>query len=447
MAIRLARLPKQDLLRHFALFGATGSGKTTFTEGIFQQIAADKNNCAILLEPHGDFSLRAGLLRCIDKDRLVFVSTAINRLADIQDEPYTFTFNPFEHDGSAYMKERLRHELTSVFTELLDSAAHSSQFGITVNMAAMLSNTIAVTLASDTPSIITLKRIFTANNADLLQIGKTFPHPEIQQYFLYVYESEQSRPTRAAILSKLSYLLSDSTLYNILCAKTSSLQLEKSIEQAKVIIVHTPIGISGFTQSVLGRLIAARILAHAMTKEAIPLHERRATFLFIEEVQQYATASIATILQTARKFSTGLFLSTQSWKQLQDRQLVTAIQTNTLWKATGVIDAANAAELARHTSTTTEEILNLKSMQFMCKKMGNTPPFKITVKRLPDAMFYTKSEAKKLYRQLIESDLYVKVSDLRQALPPSPPSVPSSPKAMKKKKQTDDNSFNLPPAF
>ena len=451
MAVILARLSKQDLLRHFALFGATGSGKTTFAEGIFHQIASDKNCSAILLEPHGDFSLRAGLMRCIDRDRLVFVSTAINRLADMQGEPYTFTFNPFEHDGSVQMKERLRHELTGVFTELLQSAAHSSQYGITVNMAAMLSNTIAVCLESEAPSIINLKRIFTSNNADLLHIGKNFPHPEVQQYFLHVFESEQSRATRSAVLSKLSYLLSDATLYNILCSKTSTLQLEKFIDQSKVIVVHTPVGISSFTQSVLGRLIVARVLAHAMTKEAIPIQQRRKTFLFIEEVQEYATQSISTILQSARKFSTGLFLSSQSWKQLQDRQLITTIQTNTLWKATGVIDAANAAELARHMSATTDDILTLKNMQFLCKKMGNSPAFKITVRRLPDAMFYTKTEAKKLYRSLIDSKLYVKVSDLLQPTPPPstlPPEPSSSTKTTKKKKKNNDNPFdNLPPAF
>lgn len=293
MRTKLARLPEHDLLRHFALFGATGSGKTTLTEGIFKQVASKKTNCAILLEPHGDFSLRAGLLRSIDRKRLVFVSTAINRLADVQNEPYTFTYNPFEHDGTPQMKERLRHELTSVFAELLESAPHSSQYGITVNMATMLSNAIAVTLESE-PSIITLKRLFTSDNADLLHIGKNFPHPEVRHYFLHVFEHEQSRATRAAVLHKLSYLLSDATLYNILSAKTSTLTLEKYIDQSKVIVLHTPIGISAFTQSVLGRLIVARVLSHAMTKEAIPLHLRRNTFLFIEELQEYSTQSIVT---------------------------------------------------------------------------------------------------------------------------------------------------------
>lgn len=345
------------------------------------------------------------------------------------------------------LEERLRHELTSVFAELLESAPHSSQYNITVNMATMLSNAIAVTLESE-PSIITLKRLFTSDNADLLHIGKNFPHPEVRHYFLHVFEHEQSRATRAAVLSKLSYLLSDATLYNILSAKTSTLTLEKYIDQSKVIVLHTPIGLSAFTQSVLGRLIVARVLSHAMTKEAIPLHLRRNTFLFIEELQEYSTQSIVTALQTARKFSLGLFISSQSWKQLSDRQLITAIQTNTLWKATGVVDAGNAAELARHMSTTTDEILNLKSMQFMVKKMGNTPPFRITTKRLPDAMFYTAKEASKLYKSLIESDLYVRVSDIRQPLPPAPPSAPSVKKTGKKKKNTHDNPFaGQSPAF
>lgn len=451
MAILLARLQKSDMMKHMALFGATGSGKTTLIENIFVQLTADKKASVILLEPAGDFSLRAGLLRSIPKEKLVFVSTVINRLAGIKDEPYTFTFNPFENDGTSAMKERLRHELTAVFTELLDSSANSSQFGITVNMASMLSNAIAVTLASPAPNIVTLKRLFTPNNADLLEIGKTFPHPEVQQYFLHVFESDNARATRSAILSKLSYFLSSETLYAILAASKSSFSLENCIEESKIIVVHTPVGSSAFVQSMLGRLIIARTLAHCQTREALPIQQRRPLYMILEELQQYSTASISTILQTSRKFSLGLVVSTQSWKQIQDRHLIASLQTNTLWKGSGVVDAANAAELARHLQSTTEEIQNLKPMQFIMKKMGNTPPFIITTKRLPDAMFYNAKEARELYCYLIKTGLYVKVSDVLQSvpLPPPPPTVPVPKKPVKHKqaKDEEENPFNSTPPF
>lgn len=439
MAILLARLPKSDFMKHMAFFGSTGSGKTTLSENIFAQYVTDKNCSVILLEPAGDFSLRAGLLRSIPRERLEFVSTVIDRLAGV-DEPYIFTFNPFEHDGTPAMKERLRHELTAVFTELLDSSANSSQFGITVNMATMLSNAIAVTLASAAPNILTLKRLFTPDNADLLHIGKTFPHPEVSQYFLHVFESDNAKATRSAILSKLSYFLSSETLYAILAATHSTFSLDRCIDQSKIIVVHCPIGASPFVQSVLFRLIIARTLSHCQTREAIPFKQRHAVYMILEEVQQYTTSSISTILQTGRKFSLGLVVSSQSWKQIQDRQLVTSLQTNTLWKGTGVVDAANAAELARHLQSTAEEIQGLKSMQFLVKKMGNTPPFKITTKRLPDALFYNAKEARELYRYLIAHGLYVKISDVLQSvpLPPAPPTGSVSVKQVKTKQDKTD---------
>src|SRR5579871_828232 len=78
-----ARISKQSLLKHMICLGGSGSGKTTLQMQMFYDMIRTSNGSkfpesCIMLEPHGDASLRAGLMRIIPRERLVFMSNAID---------------------------------------------------------------------------------------------------------------------------------------------------------------------------------------------------------------------------------------------------------------------------------------------------------------------------------------------------------------------------------
>lgn len=446
------------MLKHFIALGGSGSGKTTLLINMFYDMIRTSNSSKkpeslILLEPHGDASLRAGLIKIIPRDRLVFISNAINRLADNSTgEQYTFTFNPFEHD-SEDQRYHLQAELTLAISELLESSAHSTQIGITVQMATLLSNAIAVTLASDEPSFLTLQRLFSSDNEDLLQLGYTYPHPQVQSFFRNQFMSDSYKQTRSSVLTKLSYFLSDTMVYQVLGAKKSTLTLDKFIEEGKVIIIHTPKGVSVNAQSFIGRLIVARVFSAVLRREAIPASQRRSCFMFIDEFQSYITQSLASSLQEARKYSLGILLATQSLRQLSDTKMVNSILTNTYWKAVGVIDADNRTAMAKEMGVHADVIAKLLPLQFLCKRMGNSEAFKFTTQVLADALFYTQDEATALYKDIMcNSGLYTKVQSFASTPPPAPPPTTEKKNSTQEKsttkKRKDDNPFNgQTPAF
>ncbi len=425
-----ARISKQSLLKHFLGIGGSGSGKTTLLMQMFYDMIRTSNKskfpeCLIMLEPHGDASLRAGLIRIIPRDRLVFMSNAIDRLAqNTTGDKHTFTFNVFEHDGSEEMKYRLGQELVLAFTELLESSTHSTQIGLSVQMATMLSYAIRVVLETSEPDMLSLLRIFTSDNEDLLHLGYNYPHPLVQQFFKHQFMSENYRQTRNSIYTKLSYFVSDAQVYQIVCAKRSTLRLDEFIEQGKVVIIHTPAGISANVQSFIGRLIIARAFSCVIKRESTPIELRRNLFLYIDEFQQYTTKSISYILQAARKYSMGCLLYTKSLKQLSDTKLVSSIQTNTNWKATSVIDVSNRELMAKEYGTTPDRLAQLMPLQFLIKQAGNNSFFQFTTKVLDNDLFYTKAEALELYQYLIKSNQYVKVQPFQTQTPPPPPPTP-----------------------
>ena len=320
----------------------------------------------------------------------------------------------------------------------------------------MLSHAIAVVMESEEPSILTLLRMVTPDNEDLLTLGQNFKHPLVQQFFHYHFMSDSYKQTRSSIYTKLSYFVSDAQVYQILGTKHSTLKLDEFIDAGKVIIIHTPQGVSTNVQSFIGRLILARAFSCVLKREAIPVSKRRNVFVFVDEFQQYTTKSISHILQSARKYNMGLCLFTQSLKQISDTKLISSIQTNTNWKAVGVIDVANREAMAKEIGCTADRIASLVPLQFLIKQAGNNDFFQFTTMPLDDDLFYTEAEAIDLYRYLIkDSGQYVPIKPF--AASPPPPAPPRSERATKElkttdkrtKKSNDDHPFNgeIKPAF
>lgn len=462
-----ARISKESLLKHFLGLGGSGSGKTTLQMHMFYDMIRTSNSSRfpeslIMLEPHGDASLRAGLIRIIPRERLVFLSNAINRLAQsTSGDKYIFTFNVFENDGSDEQKYRLGQELTAAFTELLESSMHTTQIGLSVQMATMLYNAITVVLDSPEPGMLNLLRIFTPDNEDLLAIGRNHRLPLVASFFRQLFMSQSYQQTRTSIYTKLAYFVGDEQVYQIVCAKRSTLRLDQFIEEGKVIIIHTPVGLSANVQSFIGRLIIARAFTAVLHRESLPMNKRRKTFLYIDEFQQYTTKSVTHILQAARKYSLGCIMFTQSLKQLSDTKLIASIQTNANWKATGVIDVANRELMAKEYGCTIERLAELMPLQFLIKQAGNNNFFQFTTQILDDDLFYTEAEAVELYKYLmLESGQYIKAPTLNKpthdaSAPPPPPAPPVSDMGTTKKKNgtlkngtKQDNPFNgQKPAF
>lgn len=399
----------------------------------------------IVLDPHGDVAYTLAFLHNLDRERLVYVSTSINREAQTS-EPYTAIFNPFETiDKSAEMQNLLAQELTESISELLEDTSHS----LTIQMTAVLRPCIATVLRSNEPSLTTLSKMMLDDEA-LLALGKTSPIQVHREFFERSFSLPFYALTKKSIHTKLLYFLGEPTLANMLNGR-STISFEKCLDEGKVVIMNLAKGAGKFSSSVVSRLCIAHLNALMLRRAGIDRKKRKKCFLFLDEFQTMVSGngSLASSLAETRKYGLSLILATQSLKSLEKTTLRKTVMVNTGLKMVGLTDYEDRTTFAKEFDVPTETFSKLKPLHFVVKKNdGRHKAFTFRVPILARRYFLTKEEKKELLNWLVyDSGMYIKITP-----PPAPPPVQTTTFTKKKttKKTTDkDNPFddNLNPAF
>lgn len=436
---------KTTLEKHCLVLGGTGSGKTQLLRGIGHSLIVNSNkkrDCSVVvIEPHADLATSLMATRALDNDRLIYISSTIQREAGCH-EKITPAFNPFllPEGADEAFKSTLATQLTSAIIEMVET----SQFGITINMEMILRPVVLVTLSSPNPSLETVKKFLTrGENEQLVQLGMNYPHPQIQSFFTHSFNAKHFEMTKAALVGKINWFLNDIDTYNMLTSK--GIDLEKCLDTGKVIIVNTPRGANPFIATLVGRLLIAYLFAIILRREAKPANKRLPVYLLVDEFAHYLTSSLTQSLHEARKYKLALILSGQTLKGLPV-PIRTAITTNVFLKCLSITDAETRSQFAREMGISTKELVeNLTPMKFLVSKNdGNaSKPFRIGVKILSKHLFLREDDVKKRLAYLIEhSGAYQPVPP---PPPPAPPATPSPTETEKSQKaytqKRDDNPF------
>lgn len=392
-----------------------------------------------MIDPHSDTTRRMlGYIHNEDRNRIVYVSSGINTEYP-SNEKYTCVLNIFEHDGSEYMKNVLASELTEAIGELLSEVGNNA---LTINMIAHLRPAIAVTLDSPEPSMQTLRRFFGQNCEDLVRLGQQSSNPQYRDWFTYDFSLPEHALTKKAIRTKLSYFLGDETLYRMLNGK-STINIEKCMNEGKVVLISLPRGAGRFCTSVMSRLLIAHIHAIAMRRETIQPKYRVPTFLYLDEMQTMVTQSLASSLQECRKMNLFLVLATQSLKQIPNAEMRKTISVNTGIQMIGQTDAEDRDFFRKEHSLQPDMLDRLMPLEFVVKRKGGQyKPFRVKVPILSRLHFMSEKKRSELLEYMVlHSGYYKPVS----ALPPPPPSASGSQKQTPPKtdrRTTKDDPFD-----
>ena len=94
------------------------------------------------------------------------------------------------------------------------------------------------------------------------------------------------------------------------------------MDSGRVLVVNFSKGRIGEDASnLLGSLLISSVQLAAMARADVPEAERRDFFCYVDEVQNFATESFATILSEARKYRLRLIVANQYLAQLDDSTL------------------------------------------------------------------------------------------------------------------------------
>src|SRR5581483_534509 len=104
---------------------------------------------------------------------------------------------------------------------------------------------------------------------------------------------------------------------NIIGQPKSSFNIRQIMDERKILIVNLSRGLVGEDNaSLLGALLVTKIQLGAMSRADIPASQREPFYLYVDEFQNFATDSFATILSEARKYALNLTVANQYIAQM-----------------------------------------------------------------------------------------------------------------------------------
>jgi type IV secretory pathway TraG/TraD family ATPase VirD4 len=293
-----------DRRSHVYIVGKTGVGKSTLILTLIKH-DFEANHGLALLDPHGDLSEQ------------VVTAVPSNRKPDllyfdVSNQHSTFAFNPLQH-VSPKQRPLAASGMLGAFRRLWEDSWGPRLEHILRNALLALLDQPHSTLA-DILSLLD-------NPAFRKSVATNCTNPQVKQFWLKEFEGYPARLRSEAIApvqNKVGAFLSDPILRRIVTQPESSFRLRQVMDQGKILIVNLAKGkIGEDTSRLLGSLLMSRFGLAAMSRADVPEAERRDFFLYVDEVHNFTTLSLAEMLSELRKYRLSLTVSHQYLAQLQ----------------------------------------------------------------------------------------------------------------------------------
>ncbi len=294
-----------DRRRHVYTVGKTGMGKTEMLKNmIIQDIEAGHG--VGVIDPHGE--LAEEIIDLIPSYRINDV--AYFNPADVENP---IAFNVMERVKKGY-HHFVASGLMDVFKKIWPGVWSS-------RMEYILEHTILALLEYPNSTLLGVNRMmadkdFREKVVDNVEdaVVKSFWINEFKKYSKR-YKSEAT----AAIQNKIGQLISNPLVRNIVGQVSSKINMSEIINEKKILIANLSKGRIGEENSkLLGALLVTKLQLAAMKRVKISEEKRNDFFLYVDEFQNFATQSFASILSEARKYRLCLTLANQYLAQLTE---------------------------------------------------------------------------------------------------------------------------------
>jgi len=124
----------------------------------------------------------------------------------------------------------------------------------------------------------------------------------------------------APVLNKVGAFTANPVIRNIIGQPKSTFNIRQIMDEGKILIVNLSKGLIGEDNAaILGSFLVTKIQLAAMSRSDIPnIEDRRPFYLYVDEFQNFATDSFATILSEARKYALNLTVANQYIGQMTE---------------------------------------------------------------------------------------------------------------------------------
>src|SRR3989339_849629 len=300
---RIFGIQTKDRRQHVYVIGKTGTGKTTLIKNMVLQDIRNGSGVGII-DPHGEFV--EDVLEHIPAERtndVVYFNPV--------DAEYPIGFNVLEVPDMKY-KHLVVSDLLGIFTKIWANVWSA-------RMEYILQNCIMALLDTPGTTLLGVPRLLV--DKDYRQkIVSNVKDPVVRSFWVHEYETWRDQFRNEAIVpiqNKVNQFLNTSFIRNIIGQPTSSLNVSQIMNEGKILLVNVSKGKVGEDNSaLLGAMIITKVQLAAMERVRIAEEERKDFYLYVDEFQNFATDSFASILSEARKYRLNLILTHQYIQQL-----------------------------------------------------------------------------------------------------------------------------------
>lgn len=297
---------RYDRSRHVYIIGQTGAGKSGTLE-LFALSDIFHGQGYAIIDPHGDFAVNN--MRFIPGSRLkdvVYFNPA--------DTAYPLGFNPLEVINPA-MKTNISSEVIGVLKRMFgDSWGPRLEYILRYTILALLDRPETTML--DITRMLTDKK-FRKDTLTYCQDAVVLQFWNVE--FASWNEKFQAEAI-APVLNKVGAFTANPVIRNIIGQPKSTFNIRQIMDEGKILIVNLSKGLIGEDNAgILGAFLVTKIQLAAMSRSDIPnIEDRRPFYLYVDEFQNFATDSFATILSEARKYGLNLTVANQYISQMSD---------------------------------------------------------------------------------------------------------------------------------
>ena len=303
----------EDRRRHVYLVGQTGTGKSTLLGNmVIEDIKAGKGLAVI--DPHG--TLVDLILGHIPKERMedliyfdpgdLWRPMGLNMLDYNLNRPEEKTF--------------IVNEMQSIFNKLFVAETMGPMFEQYMRNALLL---LMEDMPNEPATLVEVPRIFTDPEYRKRKLAR-IKNPVVIDF----WEKEAVKAGGEAslanmtpyITSKFNNFVANDYMRPIIGQPKSAFNFRGVMDDGKILLVNLAKGrIGDINAGLLGMIFTGKILMAALSRVDIPEESKRRDFnLYIDEFQNFTTASIARILSEARKYRLSLTIAHQFIAQLEE---------------------------------------------------------------------------------------------------------------------------------
>ena len=356
-------IPFPARFEHTHVVGGTGHGKTQLLQFLINHDlvrAMEDNRSVVVLDSQGD------LIRTIS--RLAYFNP---RAAESLSERFVLVDpNDVEHPVCLNMFDFNRDRLSGYAPvnreKILNATVELYEYFFGALLGAELTQRQGLIFRYLARLLIEIPDATIHTLRELMEDSDRFrPYMEkltgtARSFYATRFFDRQFNETKKQILTRLWGVMSNTSLERMFSHPKNKVDIFELLNEGKIILINTAKDLLGQEGSaIFGRFFIALIAQAAVQRAALPPHERRSSFVYVDEAQDYFDENISNLLHQARKYRVGLIFAHQNLDQL-GAGLRSSVLASTSIKFAGGVSAKDANVLDSELRCTAEFLMSQK---------------------------------------------------------------------------------------